>query len=76
MLTATVEEVQLHLPELLERLSQGQEVVITRAGKPVARLVTEELPKRQPRKAGNCKGMLAIVNDDDEHLADFAEYMA
>ena len=27
------------------------------------------------RKAGNCRGMITIVADDDEHLKDFAEYM-
>jgi hypothetical protein len=38
-------------------------------------LLAEEKPTRMPRKAGNCKGMLTIVADDDEHLKDFAEHM-
>jgi hypothetical protein len=41
----------------------------------VARLLAEEKPKRQPRRAGTCKRMLVIVSDDDEHLKDFADYM-
>jgi antitoxin (DNA-binding transcriptional repressor) of toxin-antitoxin stability system len=68
-------EVQAHLPELIERLRPGETVVITRDEKPIARLTVEGTPKRKPRQPGNCKGMLTIVADDDEHLKDFAEYM-
>jgi predicted DNA-binding antitoxin AbrB/MazE fold protein len=35
----------------------------------------KEGPKPKTRKAGNCKGMLTIVADDDEHLKDFEDYM-
>lgn len=41
MHTATMEEVQSHLPELLDKLTPGDEVVITRGGRPVARLTSE-----------------------------------
>jgi antitoxin (DNA-binding transcriptional repressor) of toxin-antitoxin stability system len=75
MSTVTLEEAQAHLPQLIERLQPGEEIVITRDQKPVARLLAEERPKRKPRQPGNCKGMLTIVADDEEHLRDFAEYM-
>ena len=75
MSTITLEEAQAHLPQLIERLQPGEEIVITRDQKPVARLLAEERPKRKPRQPGNCKGMLTIVADDDEHLKDFREYM-
>ena len=75
MTTVTVEEAQAKLPELIDQLAVGEEVVITRAQQPVARLLAEEKPKRKPRKAGNCKGLLTIVADDEEHLKDFEEYM-
>ena len=67
---------QAKLPELIDRLAAREELVITRNQRPIARLLAEEKPKRMPRKAGNCKGVLTIVADDDEHLKDFAEYMA
>jgi len=73
MHTATIEDVQAHLPEILEKLAPGEEVVITRDGKPVAKLVPE-LPWGVPI-AGRAKGMLIIHAEDDEHLKDFAEYM-
>jgi antitoxin (DNA-binding transcriptional repressor) of toxin-antitoxin stability system len=75
MPSITVEEAQAKLPELIAHLQPGESLVITQGDKPVARLLAEEKPKRQPRKAGNCRGMLVIVADDDEHLKDFADYM-
>jgi antitoxin (DNA-binding transcriptional repressor) of toxin-antitoxin stability system len=75
MTTVSIEEAQAKLPELIDHLAEGDQLVITRDDRPVARLSAEEKPKRKPRKAGNCKGMLTIVADDDEHLNDFAEYM-
>jgi antitoxin (DNA-binding transcriptional repressor) of toxin-antitoxin stability system len=75
MPTVTLEEAQAHLPELIERLQPGEPLLITRNQQPIARLLAEEPPKRKPRQPGNCKGMLTIVADDDEHLKDFAEYM-
>jgi prevent-host-death family protein len=75
MSTVTLEEAQAHLSELIDRLQPGETLVITRNEKPVARLLVEESPKREPRKAGSAKGMLTILQDDDEHLKDFEEYM-
>jgi antitoxin (DNA-binding transcriptional repressor) of toxin-antitoxin stability system len=74
MPSITIEDAQTRLPQIIERLLPGESVVITREDKPVARLMAEA-PPRKPRKAGNCKGMIAIVSDDDSHLKDFAEYM-
>jgi prevent-host-death family protein len=73
MHAVTIEEAQSHLPELLDKLAPGDEVVITRDGKPVARL-TPELPVGVPIP-GRGRGMLTIVSEDDDHLKDFAEYM-
>jgi prevent-host-death family protein len=72
MPTVTIEDAQAHLKELIEHLAPGQEVIITQNDHPVARLVSSRRP-RKPRQPGNCKGMLTVVSDDDEHLKDFAE---
>ena len=74
MQTATVEEVQARLPELLHRVAEGEELVITRDGTPVGRLLPAALPKGVPIP-GRGKGKLIIYSDDDEHLKDFEEYM-
>jgi len=34
-------EAKTHLPQLLDRVARGEEIVITRNGRPVARLVPE-----------------------------------
>jgi antitoxin (DNA-binding transcriptional repressor) of toxin-antitoxin stability system len=75
MPAVTVEEAQAHLAEWIERLQPGESLVITRNEKQVARLLVERPPVREPRQPGNCKGMVTVVSDDEEHLQDFAEYM-
>jgi prevent-host-death family protein len=74
MPTITIADAQTQLSQIIERLLPGESVVITQNDKPVARLMAEA-PPRKPRKAGNCKGMIVIVADDNDHLKDFAEYM-
>jgi antitoxin (DNA-binding transcriptional repressor) of toxin-antitoxin stability system len=73
MPTITLEEAQSRLAEVIDNLPAGEPVVITRDGRPVARLV-RELPRGVP-VPGRCKGMLVVHAEDDEHLKDFAEYM-
>ncbi len=75
MTTVTIAEAQANLPELIEHLSLGETVVITRNEQPVARLLAAELPMRKPRRAGSAKDILTIIADDVEHLKDFEEYM-
>jgi prevent-host-death family protein len=41
-------EAKTHLPQLLERVAQGEEFTITRHGKPVARLVPAVCAPPQP----------------------------
>ena len=73
MTAMTVEEAQARLPELLLGLAPGESVSITSDGRPVARITGEAA--RRPRVAGLAKGMLIVHSEDDEHLADFADYM-
>ena len=75
MTTVTIEEAQARLPELIDHLAKGEELVITRNQQPIARLLTAAKPERMPRKAGSAKGMLTVIAEDDDHLKDFAEYM-
>jgi antitoxin (DNA-binding transcriptional repressor) of toxin-antitoxin stability system len=70
-----VEDVKVSLPELLDSLSPGDEVILTRNHRPVARLVSEAPRQRQPRKPGNCKGMITLLVEDDEHLEGFMDDM-
>jgi antitoxin (DNA-binding transcriptional repressor) of toxin-antitoxin stability system len=72
----TLEEAQSHLAQLIEKLQPGEEIVITRDHKPVARLVAESQSRQQPRRLGTMKGtVLHIAPDFDAPLEDFQEYM-
>ena len=74
MSLVTIEEAQAKLAELIDKITLGEEVIITRNQQPVAQLVP--LPPAKPQPVfGSCKGMLTIVAEDDEHLEDFKEYM-
>ena len=72
MSSVTLEEAQAQLAHLLAQLSPGQEIQILDRGQPVARLIREAVPPRQP---GSAIGQLVILSEDDEHLRDFQEYM-
>ncbi len=74
MTTTTIELSQSQLTELVEQLVPGREVIITRNGVPVARLMAPEPPKGVPM-IGRGEGMLVSYTDDDDHLKDFKEYL-
>ena len=56
MTTVTIEErPKPKLPELIDHLAVGEQLVITRNQVPIARLLVEEQQNRQPRRAGSRK---------------------
>jgi antitoxin (DNA-binding transcriptional repressor) of toxin-antitoxin stability system len=71
-----VAEAKRDLDQLLERASQGEEVVITKKGRPLARLTapTSTLT-RQQRQFGSIEGEIWMNEDFDEPLDDLEEYM-
>jgi prevent-host-death family protein len=76
MSTITIEEAQAKLPELIDKLAPGEELIITRNQQPVAKLVGQKRRLRKPRQPGSAKGKIIILAEDDKHRKDFAEYMA
>jgi prevent-host-death family protein len=72
MVINTVTEAKAQLSALIERALQGEEVIIKRAGKPVAVLRRYE-PHTQDRKPGALRGQIRIADDFDELPADIAE---
>jgi prevent-host-death family protein len=61
-----VHEAKTHLSKLLERVALGEEVVIAKAGKPIAKLVPLDQPKR--RVLGSAKGEFTVPDDFNEPL--------
>ena len=76
MSTVTLEEAQANLPEIIDKLAPGEELIITRNDQPVAKLVGQLRPAHKPRQPGSAKGKLIILAEDDEHLEDLKEYMS
>lgn len=69
MASVNVHEAKTHLSELLKRVEGGEEIVIARAGQPVAKLVP--LRKRtDPREPGGWEGKVWIAPDFDAPLPD------
>lgn len=64
-----VHEAKTHLSRLLRHVSRGEEVVIGRAGKPVAKLVPYSAPTRK-RVLGQAAGQVTIAEDFDRLPAD------
>ena len=60
-------EAKTRLSELIDRAAAGEEVVIAKAGKPVARLVPLRVRERVP---GGWKGKIWIAPDFDAPLPD------
>lgn len=59
-----VHEAKTHLSRLLEQVERGEEVIIGRAGRPIARLVAYE-PRTEPRRPGAMQGHITIPADFD-----------
>jgi prevent-host-death family protein len=74
--TINIHQARAHFSKLIERGRVGEEIVIAKAGQPVARLVPERR-RRQPRQPGTGKRQIVIHNSfyDDlpENLLDLFE---
>ena len=72
MLITNISEAKAQLSALVEKVMAGQEVVIGKAGKPVAKLVRYEQSEK-PRRPGALRGKIKIADDFDELPADIAD---
>lgn len=77
MATHAVELAQAEgrLASLIQEVGTGAEVVITRDGKPVARLVPATAEAGLDRVPGSAKGLFAVPDDFDAPIEDLREYM-
>jgi len=68
MSTVNIHEAKTHLSRLVEDAAAGDEIVIAKAGRPVARLVALA-GEKCPRKIGVLKGKLVVPEDFDAPLS-------
>jgi prevent-host-death family protein len=62
-------EAKTHLSKLVERVEGGEEIVISRAGKPAAKLVPVR-EKLGPRKLGGWEGKVWMASDEEMRKAE------
>lgn len=65
-----IHEAKTHFSKLLQRVLNGEEIIIAKAGKPVARLTPYTLAPKQ-RIPGSAAGQVAIAPEFDEPLPEF-----
>jgi prevent-host-death family protein len=68
-----IHEAKTHLSRLVARAAAGEEIVISKAGTPMAKLVAYERPS-EPRKLGVWKGKAEILPGFDEMDEEIARW--
>ena len=65
--TVNVHQAKTHFSKLLERVRRGEEVIVAKAGKPVAKLVplAGDGARRTP---GSARGKIVVADDFDAPL--------
>ncbi len=69
MATVNIHAAKSQLSRLLDAALAGEDVIIAKAGKPIARLVPIE-PAKERRKLGLLAGKLHVPDDFDDPLPD------
>jgi len=67
MTQANIHEAKTHLSRLLKKVLMGEEVVISKSGRPIAKLVPYE-EKPADRQPGRDRGIIDIPEDFDAEL--------
>jgi prevent-host-death family protein len=74
MQTVNIHEAKTHLSRFVDQAAAGDEIVIARAGRPVARLVALAPLKSQPRPLGLGKGRFTLPeNFDSLHASEIQQ---
>ena len=68
--TFNVAEAKAHLSELIERAAEGEEIIVARAGKPRAKIVSLREPAAKRRVPGRRVGGFRLRKNFDAPLPD------
>mgnify|MGYP006389394521 FL=1 len=68
-ITVNIHAAKTQLSRLLEQVEEGEELVIARAGKPIARIVPL-VPTRPKRRLGILEGQYTVADNIDDPLPD------
>lgn len=68
MRTVNIHAAKTHLSRLIEDVSAGEEIIIAKAGHPVAKLVPLQAAGQPERKLGRLAGKIALPPNFDDPL--------
>jgi len=68
MTTVNIHAAKTHLSRLVEQAASGEEIVIAKAGKPIAKLGPLGGARRNKRRLGLLAGRLTVADNFDEPL--------
>ena len=74
MSITNIHEAKTHFSKLIREVLNGDEIVIAKGHKPVAKLISIEQAKLK-RKLGTAKGKFKMTSDFDLPLNDFKDYI-
>ena len=74
MIQVNIYEAKTHFSQLILKAIAGEEIIIAKRNKPVAKLVQFTTSKQQ-RKLGSAKGKIFIADDFNCLLDDFEEHI-
>ena len=69
MPVVNIYEAKTQLSKLVDQAASGEDIIIGRNGKPIAR-ITALTPTKQPIRFGILKGRIKVANDFDAPLPD------
>jgi prevent-host-death family protein len=67
MVQVNIHEAKTHLSRLLARVAGGEEILISKSGRPIARLIPYRKPD-SPRVPGLDRGLFTVPDDFDAPL--------
>ncbi|MEQ1559588.1 MAG: type II toxin-antitoxin system Phd/YefM family antitoxin [Methyloglobulus sp.] len=70
MYQINIHEAKTQLSKLVEEAAQGEEIIIAKAGRPVARLVPLATNEGKTRTPGGMKSQILLADDFDAPMSD------
>ena len=71
----SIQEASVRLAELVRALAPGDQIVLTDGTQRLGRIVPE-IGAQGPRMAGTCKGLLELLDEDEDAILDhFRDYV-
>jgi prevent-host-death family protein len=66
MAVTNIHQAKTHLSRLIERVQRGEEIIIGKAGRPVAKLVPFRADLKPRKPGGSWRGKVWMADDFDE----------